>query len=109
MCRVRRLLPYLGVLLLLPACSSGKGFAEKEVSRADYGAKWPLTTDDGLIGCEPGNVLTFTTNGRTYGLQRVSAGIAVPAGFRRIWAHDASSGARRDLSPLVDDARELCD
>jgi hypothetical protein len=107
-CRVQRIPPCLGLLLLLPACSSHKGFESSEVSRSDYGTVWPLTVDGGVIACEPRNVATFTVNGRSYGLERLSTGADVPAGFRRIWAHDPVTGARKDLSPLLDDSLALC-
>ena len=112
MCRVRRQCLGLLAALLLASCSSDKGFATLEVSRDDYGAKWPLTVDRGVLACEPGEVATFTTpQGRSYGLEGMASEGDATAGFRRIWAADreGSSQSRSDLSPLVDDALALCD
>ena len=105
-----RLLPCLGLLLLplLPGCASDQGFETREVSREDYGATWPLTVEDAVLGCEPGGVATLTVGGRSYGLAGLSAGEDVPTGFRRIWAEDPE-GAGSDLSALADDAGALCD
>lgn len=103
------MLPCLSLLLLLPACSPDQGFATREVSRDDYGAQWPLTVEEGVLACEPGDVATVTVSGRSYALKALSGGDDVPADFRRIWAHVPQSGSRSDLSPLVEDAEALCD
>lgn len=106
---MRRTLPCLGLVLLLAACSSDKGFSTREVSHDDYGQKWPLTVKQGVLACEPGDVATLTVSGRSYDLDSVSTGQNVPLGLRRIWAHDPDGGSRITLEPLATDARALCD
>ena len=107
---VRRLIPFLGALLLVVACSPDKGFATRKVSREDYGVQWPLTVDGGVLACEPGDVATITVDGRTWPLDGVTEAGAYE-GFLRIWERRAGEGAdsRKDLSPLTEDAYALCD
>lgn len=107
---MRRLIPCLGVVLLLGACSPDKGFGPaEEVEADDYGSDWPLTVDSALVNCGPGGGLLIQIDGRSFGL----AGITdenVPPAFERVWASDPSRGdAHMDLSPLVEDARALCE
>ena len=109
---MRWMLFCVGVLLLLPACSPDKGFGpSKEVSVDDYGAEWPLTVTSAVLGCEPGDIAMLTVDGHSYPLDTGMDANEVHPDLERIWAKDPQVGSteRRDLSPLVTDAMELCD
>jgi uncharacterized protein DUF2511 len=109
--RVRGLLCWVGVLLLIPACSPDKGVETKDVSEGDYGSRWPLTIDTAVLACEPGEVPTITVGGHTFRIDTINEPADAHPKFRRIWADSSQQddGSRRDLAPLVDDAKALCD
>ncbi|WP_243058055.1 DUF2511 domain-containing protein [Nocardioides sp. SR21] len=106
---MRWLLPLLGPALLLAACSSDQDIESLEVGRSNYGDEWPLTVDEAVLACEPGDVTTLTVDGRSYGLDGLSGGAEPEAGLRRILAQNPVDGARGGLAALAEDAQELCD
>ena len=61
-------LTLLVVLAGLVACTPDKGFKTRDISRADYEERWPLSVDAAVLACEPGGVATVTVDGTTYGL-----------------------------------------
>lgn len=85
--------------LLLGACSSDKGFETADVSRGEFGDRWPFAADQGTLACEPGRVPTFTFDGTTVGLDEPDLGGAAWAGT----ATEVTASAMRD------EALELCD
>ena len=94
---------------LLSACSPDKGFGEsQDVSRDDYGSAWPLTADRAVLTCAPEGDLFITIEGYTVDLE-VSSEADADRALLRSWAEQADgAGERMDLSPLVEDARDLC-
>ena len=72
------------------------------VSRASVGEKWPLTVDSGKVGCDPGSKLWFETNGVRYGVNGLALGDPAFKDIHDIW----TSG--KDISPIMDRARETC-
>jgi hypothetical protein len=94
---------------LLLACSPDKGFGEsQDVSRDDHGSAWPLTVDKAVLTCSPEGDLFITIEGYTVDLEASSEADADRA-LLRSWEEQADgTGERMDLSPLVEDARDLC-
>lgn len=109
--RMQSRLALLLVVLLagLAACTPDKGFKTHDISREDYGDRWPLTVDTAVLACEPGGVPTVTVDGTSYGLDRADEQ-RIPPAFRleRILA-DESDGGRRDATVLLQDALALCE
>jgi hypothetical protein len=106
----RRLALLLIVLLAgLAACTPNKGFKAHDISREDYGDRWPLTVDAAVLACEPGGVPTVTVDGTTYGLDTADEREIRPA-FRlvRILA-DESDGRRKNATVLLQAALALCE
>lgn len=101
--------PLLIALPLLMACSPDKGFGESErVQRDDYASAWPLTVDEAVLTCTPEGDLQVTIEGYTVGLE-VSDPADADRALLRSWATQPDDpGQRMDLSPLVEDARDLC-
>lgn len=103
------LLAPLALLAALAACASDKGFKTHDISRSDYGARWPLSSDTAVLACEPGRVPTVTVDGTSYGLDRADEGEARPAmRLNRILADDPD-GEKKDPAVLLRDALALCD
>lgn len=104
-------------ILLLSACSAsddgGNGDSDKEVSRDDYGAEWPLTVDSGTLECKgSGGVgeATITVDGTKYALNGIAKGNDAYADIRPIWADSPDfAGVKQDISVLIEDALPLCE
>lgn len=80
----------------------------KRVFARTYGSEWPLTVDDGVLRCESGLRLVFEWEGETYALNGLAGSDYQP--LNSLWDDNPSvSGLKKDLSPLIDDAMELCD
>ena len=99
----------LALLAALAACTPDKGFKTHDISRSDYGERWPLTADTAVLACEPGKVPTVTVDGTSYGLDRADEEEIRPAmRLNRILADDPGGG-NRDPAVLRRDALALCD
>ncbi len=84
---------------VLSGCSSTDDYETRDISRDEFGTKWPFVTDAGLLACEPGDNPTITFDGRTIGLSDPDlAGAA--------WSEDATEAS---ASILRDEALRLCD
>jgi hypothetical protein len=107
------LVPVL-VLLAVLATWDGpdKGIKAREISRADYGDRWPLTVDTAVLACNMGVSLTVTVDAVTYGLDHGSSTRPPlgPDGVRkkRAWVDD-STARTEGRSALRRDALALCD
>jgi hypothetical protein len=99
----------LVVLACLAGCTPDKGFKTRDISRADYGDRWPLTVDEAVLACEPGGVPTVTVDGFSYGLDPTDEEKLRPAHrLERILAND-SEGRQKDGTVLLRDALALCE
>ena len=81
------------------ACSSDRGFETADVSRSEFGDRWPFAADQGTLACEPGRVPTFTVDGTTVGLDGTNLSSAA-------WADTATEAT---ASAMRDEALKLCD
>lgn len=99
---------------LLSACSSS---TPGEVTRADFGAKWPFTVDGGTLRCERGSV-TFTAAGKTYALNGTARGERAKRGWLEADAILADDPAlvrigdggytKMSTQPLIDRGLQIC-
>lgn len=109
--RMQRRWAFLFLVLLtwLAACTPDKGFKTRDISRADYGDRWPLTVDAAVLACELGGIPTVTVDGRSYSLESANKE-KVPSVFRleRILAND-SEGGKKDETVLLRHALALCE
>lgn len=55
----------------MSAVVSAQGANERTVSKAQYGERWPLTVDGGVIACTA-NAATFRAAGRTWALNGIA-------------------------------------
>jgi hypothetical protein len=85
------------------------------LSRADFGKRWPLTVEAGVVSCEPhsgglGSVIFMDPEGKRYAVNGTAmAHYPQLPEIDRIWApNPANPGARIDISPVLDRGRELC-
>lgn len=100
--------------IVLAACgTAGTGGSviadphSRVVSRADYGASWPLTVDGGTLRCEGAGAVVFVgPDGTEYGVNGLAAQYA---DIGPIWAADPTGIApKMDIGTLIQDGRKLC-
>ena len=104
----------LALLLVatIAACSgadTAAGNSSIEVSRADFGAEWPLTVDSGTLSCEA-DAVTFESSGTTYAVNGTAGSRDAGVDIEPIWADDPSGDAPKlNIGPLIDRGIELCE
>lgn len=64
------------------------------VSRADFGADWPLTVESGVLSCIAPSSVVFEANGRMYAVNGAD--------------NPSVAGLKKDIAPLVDKGLTLC-
>jgi hypothetical protein len=85
------------------------------LSRADFGKRWPLTVEAGVVSCERhsgglGSVIFTDPEGHRYAVNGTAMAHypGLPE-IDEIWAPGPTNpGARIDISPMIDRGRELC-
>lgn len=100
---------------LIGALSSCGGDASNEahMSRAELGAEWPLTVDEGTVSCEGigerlGQVY-FTAEGTTYAVNGLAQGASDGPDIDQIWADDPEmDGLKINIGPIIDRGLDLC-
>ncbi|CAN5634546.1 hypothetical protein BH23GEM7_BH23GEM7_27190 [soil metagenome] len=84
------------------------GAGRANISRTDYGDRWPLTVESGRLECRGAGAVVFVQGGREYAVN----GMAKSAGARDIdpiWRADPSDlGYKVNIGPLIDDGLKLC-
>jgi hypothetical protein len=94
--------------------------AAVKVTGAEFGAKWPFTVDEGVIGYEPVRmgdknfpILTFESGGKTYALNGLAKGRSEKRGYLdivEIWKDDPKiPGVKMDISPITKRGLELAE
>jgi uncharacterized protein DUF2511 len=76
---------FVVLALVLTGCGSSGDGGGLEVSRADFGADWPLTVQSGTLNCEGAGAVTFTTNGTTYAVNGLASGMDEWPEIDSIW------------------------
>ena len=70
------------------------------VSRADFGADWPLTVESGVLSCIAPTRLVFEANQQRYAVNGTALGLP---GIDSIWADEPSvAGVKKSIRPLID-------
>jgi hypothetical protein len=85
---------------------------EVRITRQDFGEDWPFTVDEGILAFratgelstgEQVGAVTFTVNGKTYGVNGIAMGHKQYADITAIWApHPTIKGARKNIGPVID-------
>ena len=79
------------------------------VSRADFGADWPLTVESGVLSCIAPSSVVIEANGRMYAVNGAAKSQTGLAAIDAIWADNPSvAGLKKDIAPLVDKGLTLC-
>lgn len=82
--------------------------APGEVRRDDFGEKWPLTVDAGIVRCNNGAV-TFAAGGVSYDVNGTAMTRNRGRKIDEIWAANPTvSGLKIDISPILDLGLKLC-
>ncbi|MGW6932820.1 DUF2511 domain-containing protein [Lentzea sp. NPDC054927] len=79
-----------------------------EIRREDFGEKWPLTVDAGVVRCQNGAV-TFTSNGSNYDVNGTAMTKNRGKKIDEIWADDPkNAGLKINISPIIELGLKLC-
>jgi hypothetical protein len=89
-----------------PAATRPRGY----VSRAEFGAPWPLTVEDGVLSCVNGSAVIFAHGGMTYAVNGRAKGLKRYASIEPIWQTLDSplSPMRVNIGPLIERGLTLC-
>ena len=79
---------------------------ERHISASDYGDRWPLTVEDGILRCEGARAVVFIAGGRAYGVNGTALTMGYPE-IDPIWAV-GEYAPRKDIGPLIGDGLALC-
>jgi hypothetical protein len=80
------------------------------ITRDEFGDDWPFTVEGGVLRCEgEGGVgaVIFEAEETEYGVN----GVAKSQGYadiEPIWADEPSTGAKKNIGPIIDRGLELC-
>jgi hypothetical protein len=80
-----------------------------DVSRAEFGDKWPLTVEAGELLCID-QAVVLDTGGITYAVNGTAKDRADASGWQdieAIWA-DGDAGLKKDIGPLIERGLALC-
>lgn len=106
-------------LLALLFISNAVVAGSEVIDKASFDKEWPLTVDSGTLSCEQvpgvrsGQLVTFTTQGKTYAVNGTAKGHAKNRGWieeiRPIWKdHPDVPGLKIPISSLIDRGLQLC-
>lgn len=103
------------VVSLLPAIVLASSL---KISKGQFSGDWPLTIDSGLLNCELSSVspnlqlVTFTSNGKTYALNSTARGQSKNRGWlevNQVWKENTSIPSTKvSIGPLIDRGLALC-
>ncbi len=100
------------------------------MSRDEYGDRWPLTVDEGIVECIPWSAVVFHARGETYAVNGLALGRRDEEGWRdiaEIWRDNpnyfepqtiddviqlsraGATGPKVDISPVLNTGLSLCD
>ncbi|MFC4048343.1 DUF2511 domain-containing protein [Actinomadura syzygii] len=103
----------VSLVVFLAGCGSGGGSGKtREVSRADYGDRWPLTVPAGTLRCDGADgvgAVTITVDGATYAVNGTAKSDGRYRDLTEIWAADPQvPGLRVPADALTEDGLRLC-
>src|SRR5438067_6794663 len=100
---------------LMLACFSAFAGSAK-ITKVEFGEKWPFTVSEGVLTCTPYgqlHLITFSANGKVYGLNGTARNLAKERGFAEIdeiWKNDPQvEGLKINIDPILQKAFTLCD
>lgn len=114
-------LAFVVAVLALAACGGGtEGGGEEQaatelasneryVSKAEFGAEWPLTVSEGILRCEGAGAVTFEAQDTVYAVNGLAGGLDAGIEIEPIWADDPElADLKKNIGPLIDAGLELC-
>jgi hypothetical protein len=79
------------------------------VERNDYGKRWPLTVDSGVLRCTDGAVTLQTEDGKVYALNAPARRAELGRQVAEVWADDPEApGSKKEIGLLVAAGLSLC-
>ncbi len=100
------------VLFTLLVLAGGRGWPStgREVTRQEFGDRWPFTVERGVVICLVGHVAVFRAGGVTYALNGLARQRGGYADIRPIWLDDPEYPGllKVSLGPILDAALDLC-
>jgi len=101
-------------VLLIAMSSSAIGAPSAVVTKAEFGARWPLKVNQATLECREGGQIVLKANGKTYWFNGLANGAAKRMGWSNledIWIDDPDfgiPGAKKNIGPLNDRVQQLC-
>jgi hypothetical protein len=102
---------YLLILVCLAGCGLPKN--AKEITKAEYGDRWPFTVEKGILRCEDGMVV-FESDGNEYGVNGLAQN-QFKKDIGTILQDDDQYGqinghsVKKSVEPIIKDGRNLCE
>lgn len=82
---------------------------ERRVSKAEFGADWPLTVSEGILRCEGAGAVTFEAQDTVYAVNGLAEGLDAGIEIEPIWADDPElAGLKKNIGSLIDAGLALC-
>lgn len=129
---------FSAIALTLLSCSENgpKVLNEKNISKQEFGEKWPFTVDKGLIQCVQYEIdglapdltkgVIFIEDGKTYGVNGTAKSQGKTLGYEdillilnddlkmkeeamRLGASEKDATVKMDISPILDEGLKLCE
>lgn len=110
---LKRFFVVLGLVTLIGFSNSNAAGNSREVTRKEFGEKWPLTVDKGVIECRQSfgpksGVVVFVAGGKTYALNGLAKSRKF-ADIEPIWRPNPDiPQLKMDIGRLIEEALKLC-
>lgn len=100
---MRGLLAMIPLSLALSACEP----TTAAIERSQYGERWPFTVDAGIISCVDGSII-FTHQSKNYAVNGMAINTKRYEKIDEIWADDPNTGAKKNLSEIINLGSTFC-
>ena len=108
-----RLCVLIAIVATVSSCGGDTTDGEL-LTRAAFGADWPLTVEEGTVSCEGiseglGEVY-FSAEGTTYAVNGLAQGASDGPDIDLIWADNPEiKGTKINIHPIIERGLELCE
>ncbi|WP_309720299.1 DUF2511 domain-containing protein [Armatimonas sp.] len=85
----------------------------KIVTKEQFGDRWPFAKNEGTVDCTPdlktgGKIISIEFDGIDYALNGLALDHHANSIPNELWLKDSRTGLKKDISPIVDRARDVC-
>ena len=95
------------VVISIISGTTSEDTSQRTVTKEQYGDKWPLIVNSGLLKCDRGAIV-FIHNGIKYAVNGIAMGRGYPD-IEPIWKdHPSGYIPKISIRPLINDGLKLC-